>query len=88
MIVSERDALCRCESVGHADRVLDLHAPISQKIFRSGVVAVLTCRPLNSFLLRSPSWVGVSLPPSPVVETLFACWMKAVQISAFAFLLN
>ena len=60
----------------------------AQRGFRSGVVATLTCRPLNSFLLRSSSWDGASLPPSPVVETLFACWMNAVQISAFAFLLS
>ena len=88
VIVSERYALCRCESVGHADRVFDLHSLISKTVFRSANAAILTCRPLNSLLLRSSNWFGESLPPSPVVETLFACWIKAVQISAFAFLLN
>lgn len=79
---------CR-ERVGHADSVLDLQSMISREpCFFGHVVDGLTCRPLNSFLLRSSNCFEESLSPCPVVETLFACWMKAVQISAFAFLLS
>ena len=36
VIESERDALCRCESVGHADCVFNLHPLISKQGFQVG----------------------------------------------------